>query len=132
MITVLGSAALLSATFAGGAMTAASAETGKATDDAAEARSMLASGQSMAEAIAAAEESTGGKAIDASWESRDGSAGMFEVELVNADGTMTTARVNADGSVQIFAQSDDEARGDPGDDDGEDNERGNDNDEDNG
>ncbi|WP_415183445.1 PepSY domain-containing protein [Phaeovulum sp.] len=102
-ILTLGSAALMSLGLLGGAVTMASADTSPA-----EAQAFLAAPGSLSAAVSAAETSTGGKAMSADFEEDGVDAGMYEVEIVMPDGTVTEHLVNpADNSVKAAPADDD-------------------------
>lgn len=88
-ILSVGSSALISLAMLGGAATMASADT-----SAAEAQAFLAAPGSLSAAVSAAEASTGGKAMSAEFEDDGANAGMYEVEIVMPDGTVTDHLVN--------------------------------------
>lgn len=96
-ILTLGTGALLSLGLLGGAASMALAGT-----SAAEAKAFLAAPGSISAAISAAESSTGGKAMSAEFEEDGAAAGMYEVEIVMPDGTVSEHLVNpADNSVKL-------------------------------
>ena len=104
-ILTLGSSALISLGLLGGAATIATANQ-NAANDMAEAQAFLAAPGSLNDAVIAAEPTTGGTAMRASFESDEANAGMYEVEIVMPDGTMMAAVVNpADGSATTKAMS---------------------------
>ncbi len=95
-ILTLGSSALMSLGLLAGAATMAAADT-----SAAEAKVFLAAPGSISAAISAAEAKSGGKAMSAEFEEDGTNAGMYEVEIVMPDGTMSEHLVNpADNSVK--------------------------------
>ncbi len=95
-ILALGTGALLSLGLLGGAASMAIAGTSVA-----EAKAFLAAPGSITAAISAAESSTGGKAMSADFEEDGANAGMYEVEVVMPDGTVSEHLVNpADNSVK--------------------------------
>ena len=95
-ILALGSSALMSLGLLAGAATIATADT-----SAAEAQAFLAAPGSLSAAISAAEMQTGGKAMSADFEEDGANAGMYEVEIVMPDGTVSEHLVNpADNSVK--------------------------------
>ena len=99
-LLTLGSGALLSLGLLGGAATIAAADQHPAKGDMAETQAFLAAKGSIAEAVAAAEKQTGGKAMSAEFESDKANAGMYEVEVAMPDGTTGKVLFNpADGSV---------------------------------
>lgn len=107
-VAKIGTAALLSLGVLGGTVSMASAE--QNGDGQAEKQQFLASPRTLAQAIAAAEKESGGKAMDASWEAAGtaGAPGLFEIELVKPDGTVVWAEVNsADGTVRTMAMAED-------------------------
>lgn len=94
-ILTLGSSALMSLGLIAGAATMAHAET-----SAAEAKAFLAAPGSLSAAVSAAETQSGGKAMSADFEDNGANAGMYEVEVVMPDGTVSDHLVNpADNSV---------------------------------
>jgi hypothetical protein len=102
-ILTLGTGALLSLGLLGGAASMAIAGT-----SAAEAKAFLAAPGSLSAAINAAETSTGGKAMSADFEEDGANAGMYEVEIVMPDGTMSEHLVNpADNTVKAAPADDD-------------------------
>lgn len=102
-ILTLGTGALLSLGLLGGAASMAMAGT-----SAAEAKAFLAAPGSLSAAIAAAETSTGGKAMSADFEEDGANAGMYEVEIVMTDGTVSEHLVNpADNSVKAAPADED-------------------------
>lgn len=114
----LGAAMLLGAGVAG--MAAAETE----TKDAAEMQQFLSHPQSLSQAIAAAEQAVGGKAMDAGWETSDPAGGGYHVEVVKTDGTMVDVVVSADGTTKIVDEAKDGTEGgteDGGQDNGNDN-----------
>ena len=85
---------------------------------AAEVQQFQAAKMTLAEAIAAAEKSAGGLAMEASWES--GAAGGYQVVVVKADASRVLAVIGADGMVQVQAlPADQDEQADGGDGDGE-------------
>ncbi len=103
-ILALGSSALISLAMLGGAATMASADT-----SAAEAKAFLAAPGSLSAAISAAETSSGGKAMSADFEEDGANAGMYEVEIVMPDGTVSEHLVNpADNTVKAAPAEEDE------------------------
>ncbi|WP_323005018.1 hypothetical protein [Pseudorhodobacter sp.] len=101
-ILALGSTALMSLGLLTGA-TMALADTSPA-----EAKAFLAAPGSLSAAVSAAETSTGGKAMSADFEEDGADAGMYEVEIVMPDGTVTEHLVNpADNSVKLAPADDD-------------------------
>ena len=103
-ILTLGSSALISLGLLGGATTMALADTSPA-----EAKAFLAAPGSLSAAITAAETSSGGKAMSADFESEGADSGMYEVEIVMPDGTVTEHLVNpADGSVKAAPADEDQ------------------------
>lgn len=102
-ILTLGTGALLSLGLLGGAASMAIAGT-----SAAEAKAFLAAPGSLSAAISAAETSTGGKAMSADFEEDGANAGMYEVEIVISDGTVSEHLVNpADNSVKAAPADED-------------------------
>lgn len=92
----MGTTALMSLGLLGGAATVALADTSPA-----EAQFFLAAPGSLSAAVAAAEASTGGKAMSVDFEEDGTDAGMYEVEIVMPNGTVTEHLVNpADNSVK--------------------------------
>ncbi len=101
-ILTLGSGALMSLGLLAGAATIASADT-----SAAEAKAFLAAPGSISAAISAAEAQSGGKAMSADFEEDGANAGMYEVEIVMPDGTVSEHLVNpADNSVKAAPAED--------------------------
>jgi hypothetical protein len=101
-ILALGSTALMSLGLFGGA-TMALSDTSPA-----EANAFLAAPGSLSAAVSAAETSTGGKAMSADFENDGADAGMYQVEIVMPDGTVTEHLVNpADNSVKLAPADDD-------------------------
>lgn len=97
-------AALVAVGLTGAGLTAAQASSGNEANNAAEIQAFM-SAPSLTDAVKAAEANTGGKAMDASFETlKDGSA-AYEVELVKADGSQIEALVKADGSVTATAMA---------------------------
>lgn len=97
-------AALVAVGLSGAGLTAAQASSGNEANNAAEIQAFM-TAQSLTDAVKAAEAQTGGKAMDASFETlKDGSA-AYEVELVKADGSQIEALVKADGSVTAKAMA---------------------------
>ena len=95
-ILTLGSSALLSLGVLGGAATMAFADTSPA-----EAQAFLAAPGSLSAAVSAAETQAGGKAMSADFENDGAEAGMYKVEIVMPDGTVSEHLVNpADNSVK--------------------------------
>ncbi|MGR3723723.1 hypothetical protein LGT41_0015665 [Abyssibius alkaniclasticus] len=123
-ITKIGASALLALGLVGGAATMASANSHSKAGDTAEAQSFLAASGSIADAIAAAEAQSGGKAMTAEFESDGPDAGWYKVELALADGSVSELLVNpADGTVKV-APADDmdhDGAGDNADEDGAEN-----------
>ncbi len=102
-ILALGSTALMSLSLLGGAATMALADTSPA-----EAKAFLAAPGSLSAAISAAETSTGGKAMSADFEEDGANAGMYEVEIVMPDGTVSEHLVNpADNAVKLAPADED-------------------------
>lgn len=100
-------AALVAVGLSGAGLTAAQASSGNEAGNAAEIQAFM-TAQSLTDAVKAAEAQTGGKAMDASFETlKDGSA-AYEVELVKADGSQIEALVKADGSVTAKAMAADD------------------------
>tara|TARA_R110000751_G_scaffold36747_1_gene89549 strand:+ start:7323 stop:7694 length:372 start_codon:yes stop_codon:yes gene_type:complete len=96
-------AALVAVGLSGAGLTAAQASSGNETDNAAEVQTFMSAKTGLMDAVKAAEAKTGGKAMDASFETlKDGSA-AYQVELVKADGSQIEALVKADGSVTAKA-----------------------------
>lgn len=123
-ITTLGTGAVLSLGLIGGAATMALAESHAKSDDASEAQAFLAAPGSITEAIAAAETKSGGKAMSAEFGNDGEDAGMYDVEVVMADGSMSDWLVNpADGTVKASMDDDGEENddGEKSDGDGETN-----------
>lgn len=109
-IFTLGTGALLSLGLLGGAASMALAGT-----SAAEAQAFLAAPGSLSAAISAAESSTGGKAMSADFEEDGANAGMYEVEIVMPDGTVSEHLVNpADNSVKPAPADEDHDEKDDG------------------
>lgn len=103
-ILTLGSSALMSFALLAGAATMSSADT-----DAAEAQAFLAAPGSISAAISAAETQSGGKAMSAEFEEDGTNVGMYEVEIVMADGTISEHLVDpADNSVKPARKDDDD------------------------
>ncbi|MFT6676020.1 MAG: putative membrane protein YkoI [Sulfitobacter sp.] len=124
-ILKLGTSALLSLGLVAGAATMAAADSHADKSDAAEAQTFLAAPGSIAAAITAAEEQSGGKAMSADFETDGADAGWYDVEVVMADGTMTELLVNpADGTVKAAPADDMDGHDNDGetDDDGSKNE----------
>lgn len=72
--------------------------------DKAEVQAFQAAKGSITDAIKAAEQNTGGKAMSAEFDNEDMAAGLYDVEIAMADGTTRTVAVNpADGSVTACA-----------------------------
>ncbi|WP_370272497.1 PepSY domain-containing protein [Pseudooceanicola nitratireducens] len=100
-------AALVAVGLSGAGLTAAQASSGNEANNAAEIQTFM-SAPSLMDAVKAAEAKTGGKAMDASFETlKDGSA-AYQVELVKADGSQIEALVKADGSVTAKAMAADD------------------------
>ena len=98
-----GTAALLALGLFGGVASMAIAGT-----SAADAKAFLAAPGSLSAAITAAETSTGGKAMSADFEEDGANAGMYEVEIVMSDGTVSEHLVNpADNSVKAAPADED-------------------------
>ncbi len=97
---------------AAGAGIAVAEQNGSETDMA-EAQAFLTAPGSIAEAIAAAEKNTGGKAMSASFETDQSTAtSAYEVEVALPDGTMSTVMVDpANGTVTAKAAEAEEADG---------------------
>lgn len=111
-VKTFGAMALVALGVAGAGATSALADQTNADTDMAEAQAFLAAPGSISDAIAAAEKSTGGKAMSASFESDATNAALYEVEVAAADGTMSTVMVNpADGTVQAKANEAEDAQG---------------------
>ena len=103
-ILTLGSSALMSLGLLAGAATMAAADT-----SAAEAKAFLAAPGSISAAINAAEAQSGGKAMSAEFEEDGTTVGMYEVEIVMPDGTVSEHLVNpADNSVKAAPTDDDD------------------------
>jgi uncharacterized membrane protein YkoI len=98
-IVTLGTATALALSFAG------IARADSEMSSAAELQLFQAHPQTLSQAVAAAEQATGGKAIQADWEALDATTGVFEVEIVKPDGSMVRAKVAADGTVETIAMS---------------------------
>ena len=112
-ITRLGAAAFTTLAVAVTAPMALAAQ----NDDPAEAKAVLASGMTLAEAIAAAQTHSGGTAMSAAWESQSSGAMAFEVELAKPDGTVTTVAVDpASGNITRVAEHETDDDGLKGDD----------------
>ncbi|WP_322866602.1 PepSY domain-containing protein [Aquicoccus sp. G2-2] len=95
-ILTLGTGALISLGLLGGAASMASAGT-----SATEAQAFLTAPGSLSAAVSAAEKSTGGKAMSADFEEDGANTGMYDVEIVMSDGTVSDHLVNpADNSVK--------------------------------
>ena len=106
-ITKISASALLALGLVGGAATMASADSHSKSGDAEEAQSFLAASGSIADAIAAAEAQSGGKAMTAEFESDGPDAGWYKVELALADGSVSELLVNpADGTVKVAPADD--------------------------
>lgn len=122
IIAALGAGSMMALGLAG--VTAASAASNGNEDaaNAAELQAFQSAKVSLTDAIAAAESKTGGKALDAGFESGEKQGATYEVELVKADGSEIYAMVDpATGAVKVQAKADDGDRqsGDADDGDGE-------------
>ncbi|MGR3757433.1 MAG: PepSY domain-containing protein [Tranquillimonas sp.] len=122
IIAALGAGSMMALGLAG--VTAASAASNGNEDaaNAAELQAFQSAKVSLTDAIAAAESKTGGKALDAGFESGEKQGATYEVELVKTDGSEIYAMVDpATGAVKVQAKADDGDRqsGDADDGDGE-------------
>jgi hypothetical protein len=115
-ILALGTSALISLSLLGGAATMAYADTSPA-----EAQAFLAAPGSLSAAVAAAEASTGGKAMSADFEDDGAYAGMYEVEIVMPDGTVAKYLVNPADNTVTLAPADDDRDDDDDEDENESN-----------
>lgn len=116
-LPLAGTAALIALGFGLGGATSAMAEQHTGNSDMAEVQAFLASPMTIADAISAAETSTGGKAMSVEFDTEDMATGQFDVEIAMADGMTKTVAVNpADGTVTAMA---DEAGNDEADDTGD-------------
>lgn len=114
-IKMLSAAAVLSLGAIGATMLPASAE--QASEDGAEVQQFNSVAQSLTDAVGAAEGQSGATAMSAEFE-LEGQKPVYEVELVKADGTISTAVVDAStGEVKLTATSDDDDREDEEEDD---------------
>lgn len=123
-LTGLGAGTLMAISLLGGS--AAMAQDQEDAGNAAELQAFQSAQVSLGEAISAAEKETGGKAMDAKFETGEGEGAMYEIEILKADGSQVYATVDpSDGSVQVSNSADDsdEPNGDmdEGDGDGETN-----------
>ncbi len=101
----------------------------QSNDDPAEAKAFLSAGMTLADAAAAAEADSGGTAMGASWEPAGSGQMAFEVELAQADGSVTTVMVDPGTGAVTAAKNgtgDDATEGED-DDNGQRDEAGDDN-----
>ncbi|WP_145953459.1 PepSY domain-containing protein [Oceaniglobus indicus] len=105
-LKTLGAATLIALGAAGA--TAALADRNSDADDRAETQAFLAAPGSIMDAITAAENQTGGKAMSADFDTDDTASGVYEVEIAMTDGTTKEVAVNpADGTVTAIIDDDD-------------------------
>lgn len=97
-------AALVALGLSGAGLTAAKASSGNEANNATEIQIFM-TAPSLMDAVKAAEAQTGGKAMDASFETLKDGSPAYLVELVKADGNQIEALVKADGSVTAKAMS---------------------------
>ena len=109
-IVNLGSSTLICLGMLGGAATMSAAGTSPA-----EAKAFLAAPGSLSAAVGAAEKSTGGKAMSATFEEDGAAPGVYEVEIVMPDGTVSDHLVNpADNSVKAAPADEEHDENDEG------------------